>query len=169
MPFLILGGLFLALFLLVKNVGAFTTSPGKPSLPTGTTNVPYADIILMSSRTWGVNTALINAVIRTESNFDPNAISGKNCYGLMQVSPMVAQDFGQVKNWQNPTEIELAGLLNPQTNINLGTRLLSKLLGKYDFDTAIQMYNVGETGFKNGKRAAGYLAKVKGFYNAYQS
>jgi soluble lytic murein transglycosylase-like protein len=169
MPFLIIGLGLLALFFLVKNVGAFQATPGKPSLPTGTANVPYADLILMSSRTWGVPSKLINAVIRTESNFDPNAISGQNCYGLMQVSPMVAQDFGQIKNWQNPTEIELSNLLNPQTNINLGTRFLSKLLGKYSFDTAIQMYNVGEAGYNSGKRAAGYLAKVKGFYNEYQS
>jgi soluble lytic murein transglycosylase-like protein len=168
MPFLVIGLGCLALFFLVKSLGASPAPPGKPSLPTGTSNVPYADIVLMSSRTWGVPSALIKAVIRTESNYNPNAISERNCFGLMQVSLMKAQDFGLLKDWQNPTEYEIANLLKPQNNINAGARELSRLLQKYDFDTAIQMYNVGEAGFNKGYRAAGYLTKVKGFYNDYK-
>jgi len=168
MPFLVIGLGCLALFFLVKSLGAAPTPPGKPSLPTGTANVPYADIILMSSRTWGVPSALIRAVIRQESNFDPNAVSAKSCYGLMQVRLIKAQDFGLLKDWQNPTEYEIANLLKPQNNINAGTRELSRLLGKYPFDTAIQMYNVGEAGFNKGYRAPDYLTKVKGFYNDYK-
>ena len=168
MLYLLAGLGFLGLFFLVKNLGAFQTSPGKPSLPTGTSNVPYADLVLMSSRTWGVPSALIRAVIRAESNFDPNAISNKNCYGLMQISPILGQDFGLVKDYKNPTEMELGRLLNPQTNINAGTRQLSNLLNHYDFDTAIQMYNVGVAGYNKGYRAGAYLMRVKGFYNEYQ-
>jgi soluble lytic murein transglycosylase-like protein len=168
MIFFLAGLGFLALFLLVKNLKATPLPTKGPTLPKATSNVPYADLVLMSSRTWSVPSALIRAVIRAESNFDPNAVSGKNCYGLMQISPILGQDFGLVKDYQNPTSAELGRLLNPQTNINAGTRHLSNLLSLYDFDTAIQMYNVGVAGYNKGYRAGAYLTKVKGFYNEYQ-
>ena len=177
MPFLILGLGFLALFFLVKNAGAFTTTPGKPSLPMGTGGVPYSDYILMASRVWGVDSALIKAVIKKESGFNPNAINlagaksatkTDDSYGLMQVGLMVGQDFGQIKDYKSPSEYEVSRLLDPQTNINLGTRQLSKLLSNYPFDTAIQMYNLGEDKYNQGFRAPEYLTKVKGFYNEYK-
>jgi len=177
MPFLVIGLGCLALFFLVKSLGASPVSTGKPSLPTGTANVPYADIILMSSRTWGVPSALIRAVIRTESNFNPNAINSQaaktvtktdDSYGLMQVGLMTAQNFGLVKDYKNPSQYEISNLMFAQNNINAGTRELSRLLGKYPFDTAVQMYNVGEAGFNKGYRAPDYLTKVKGFYNEYK-
>jgi soluble lytic murein transglycosylase-like protein len=95
-------------------------------------------------------------------------VGSDDSYGLMQVGLMVGQDFGLVKDYKNPTEIELARLLNPQTNINAGARQLSNLLNRYDFDTAIQMYNVGVAGYNKGYRAGAYLMRVKGFYNEYQ-
>jgi soluble lytic murein transglycosylase-like protein len=177
MIFFIAGLGFLALFLLVKNLKAVPLPTKGPTIPKATSNVPYADLVLMSSRTWGVPSALIRAIIRTESNFDPNAINSQaaktstrsdDSYGLMQVGLMVGQDFGLVKDYQNPTQAELGRLLNPQTNINAGTRQLSSLLSFYDFDTAIQMYNVGVAGYNKGYRAGAYLTKVKGFYNEYQ-
>ena len=158
-----------ALFIFVfcaRNVEAWTLTGGTkiPMVPV----YPYSDFIMMSSRTWGVPVALIRAIIKTESNGNPDAISSKGCYGLMQISLMVAEDFGYVKEWQNPTEYEISRILNPQTNINIGTRQLSLLLGKFPFDEAIQKYNTGIRGYDElGFRASGYLGTVKGYYNDY--
>jgi soluble lytic murein transglycosylase-like protein len=169
LEYLILGGLFLAMFLLVKNAGAFTVSTARTSLPIGVSNVPYSTDISNAARAWGVDEALIKAVIRQESNFNPNAINSNDpSYGLMQVGLMVAQDFGIVRDYKAPTEIEIGTLLQVQNNINTGARKLSSLLNKYPFDTAIQMYNVGEAGFNKGYRASQYLANVKRFYNEYK-
>lgn len=175
MEFLILGGLLIAVFLLVSKAGAFTVSTGKPVPFVQGVSVPYGGEISEASKTWGVNSALIKAIIRTESNFDAWAENIEDpkkdydsSYGLMQVRTQVAQDFGVVKDWKNPTSSEIAALFSPQSNVNLGTRFLSKLLGKYPLETAIQMYNVGEAGFNKGYRNLEYLARVKRFYNEYK-
>jgi len=169
MPFLVIGLGCLALFFLVKGLGASPVSSGKPSLPTGTKNVPYSDIILMSSRTWGVPSALIRAVVMKESSFNPNATNPNDpSYGLMGITPILAQDFGLVKDYKNPTEAEIANLMRPEVNINAGTRQLSRLLSKYAFDTAVQMYNLGIAKYNRGFRVPEYLTKVKGFYNEYK-
>jgi soluble lytic murein transglycosylase-like protein len=169
--YFLVGATFLALFFLVKDLRAFPVSkPAQKAIPSsGISGGPYADFINMSSRTWGVESALIKAIIRQESNFNANAVSVKKCYGLMQISLMVCEDFGYVKEWTNPTSYELSRIMDPQNNINIGTRQLSNLLSSYQFDTAVQMYNVGVDGFLNhGYRAADYLSDVKGFYNAYK-
>jgi len=159
---------FLFVYLLLSQNAEAWTLRGEKTIATATTNYPYSDFIQMSGRTWGVPTALIRAVIRTESNFNPDVVSSKKCYGLMQVGLGTAQDFGYVDDWRNPTDYEISKIMNPQNNINIGTRELSHLLGTYPFDTAIQMYNVGVDGYLNhGYRAAGYLAKVKGYYDGY--
>lgn len=167
---LFVGLVFFCLFLLYKNLGAAVPAPITSSLTTPEKlSIPYYDFVYMSGRTWGVEVALIAAVIRKESNFNPNVVSSKKCYGLMQVSLMVCQDFGYVKDWKNPTADELSRIMDPQNNINIGTRQLSRLLAAYAFDWAIQMYNVGLTGFMElGYRAAGYLADIKRFYNEYK-
>ena len=168
MLYFLVGATFLGLFLLIKDLRA---SPplGRATPASGAPDVPYADYIYMSSRTWGVSSALVKAVIRQESNFNPNVISSKKCYGLMQISLALCEDYGYVKEWQHPTDYEISRIMEPQMNINIGTRFLSFLLGKYNFDTAVQMYNVGIDGYLNhGYRATDYLAKVKGFYNDYK-
>jgi len=166
--YLLVGATFLSLFLLIRDLRA---SPplGRATPPSGVPDVPYADYIYMSSRTWGVSSALVKAIIRQESNFNPNVISSKKCYGLMQISLALCEDYGYVKEWQHPTDYEISRIMEPQNNINIGTRFLSFLLGKYNFDTAVQMYNVGVDGYLNhGYRATDYLADVKGFYNDYK-
>lgn len=169
MQFIVLGLGLIAIFLLVKNVGAFTVSTGKPYTLATSPVVPYEDLIRKASQTWGVDQAIIKAVIRQESNFNAEAINPNDpSYGIMQVGLMVAQDYGFVRDYKNPSEFEIAELLQVQNNINAGTRRLSTLLAKYPFETAVQMYNVGEAGFNKGYRATQYLANVKRFYNEYK-
>jgi soluble lytic murein transglycosylase-like protein len=159
----------LAVFLLVKNAGAFTVSTGPAVAPIRTGGVPYAEDIAKASSRWSVNQAIIKAIIKKESDFDPDAVNPNDpSYGLMQVGLMVAQDYGAVKDYKNPTAEELAELMDPQKNINIGTRHLSSLLSRYPLDTAIQMYNLGTAKYNRGFRVPDYLAKVKGFYNEYK-
>jgi soluble lytic murein transglycosylase-like protein len=87
----------------------------------------------------------------------------------MQIMPILAQDFGYVNEWQNVTEAEIAMIRLPENNVQIGTRFLAKLTSKYPQGVAIQMYNIGESGYNSGRRAAEYLAKVTRYYNEYKS
>lgn len=171
MPFIILGLGLLAIFLLVKNVAAFEVSTGKPySVPARAPVVPYEDLIRKASQTWGVDLAIIKAVIRKESAFNPEAVNPTDpSYGLMGITPIAAQDFGFVRDYRQVTETEIATIFQVENNLNIGVRKLSSLLRKYPFDAAVQMYNVGESGYKDkGRRNFSYLSEVKRFYNEYK-
>jgi soluble lytic murein transglycosylase-like protein len=151
-------------------IGYFLLTPkGTTAMGKTKTSASFDLMINNASVKYGVEAALIKAIIRQESNFDPNAENPNDpSYGLMQVGLMVAQDFGLVKDYRNPQGYEIALLLDPQTNIDAGTRQLSYLLSKYPFDVAIQMYNVGEKGYNSGYRSSQYLLNVRGYYAEYK-
>ena len=50
----------------------------------------YADIVQRASRKYDIPEDLIYAIIKTESSFNPYAVSWANAYGLMQVVPKTA-------------------------------------------------------------------------------
>jgi soluble lytic murein transglycosylase-like protein len=78
--------------------------------------------------------ALVLAVIATESNYNPNAVSPKNAQGLMQLIPDTARRFG-VRN-----------ILDPAQNIRGGMAYLRWLLAYFEGDItlAAAAYNAGE-------------------------
>lgn len=95
----------------------------------------YADL-------YAVPPEIVYAVIRTESQFDPDAVSKAGARGLMQLMPQtyraVASEIGRV-----PDEC-LA--FDPGMNIQCGVYLLSQLYRKYAvWETAFAAYNAGET------------------------
>jgi soluble lytic murein transglycosylase-like protein len=136
--------------------------------PAGYMTIPQ--MISMAATRYRVDAALVKAVAMTESSMNPNAANPSDpSYGLMQIMPILAEDFGIVKDWHNPTDAEIAMIKEPQTNLNIGTWHLSRLLLRYSLDVAIQMYNVGESGFNQGRRNADYLAKVKRYYDEYRN
>lgn len=94
----------------------------------------YNAIILEAARFHDVDAALVSAVIKAESDYDPRTLSNKGARGLMQLMPATATRFG-VTNAFDPTQ-----------NIYGGTRYLRWLLNKFDgnADLAVAAYNAGE-------------------------
>ncbi len=85
------------------------------------------------ARQYGLEESLIFAVIRVESNGNPNAVSHAGASGLMQLMPGTAKEMG------------VTDIFNPAQNIAGGTQYLSKLLKLFDGDMRLALagYNAG--------------------------
>lgn len=96
-------------------------------------NEKFQDIIQEASQTHGVPVALINAVIKQESSFNPNAKSHCGAQGLMQLMPATGKEYG----CENPYD--------PRENVMAGTKFLSHLLDKYKGNVTLSLaaYNAG--------------------------
>ena len=93
---------------------------------------------------YDVDEDLIYAVIKTESNFDPKAVSGANAKGLMQIQEDTFK-WVQTKMGVEGYMYNYEQIFEPEVNIKYGTYLLSMLLEMYDEDkkTALCAYNAG--------------------------
>ena len=96
------------------------------------------------SQEYNVDENLVYAVIKAESNFDPNAKSSKDAIGLMQLMESTAKDIIKKVDIQI-SDMELGEKLHEvDININLGTKYLSILLERYNnIEIAITAYNAG--------------------------
>ncbi len=94
----------------------------------------YEAVIQKMAARYGVESSLIKAVIKAESNFDPSALSRKGAIGLMQLMPATAADL----NVSDP--------YNPHENIEGGTKYLRYLTKLFDNDLklVVAAYNAGE-------------------------
>ncbi len=92
---------------------------------------PY---IVKTAEKYKIEKALIKAIIKVESNFNPAAISSAGASGLMQLMPKTAEKM-RVRN-----------VFNPRENIEGGTRYLRALLNlfKEDLNLSLAAYNAGE-------------------------
>jgi hypothetical protein len=84
------------------------------------------------ARRVGIDARLAHAVVRTESNYRPRAISPKGAMGLMQLMPALASSYA------------LDDPFDPEQNLETGLRHLRGLLVKYDLRRALAAYNAGE-------------------------
>jgi soluble lytic murein transglycosylase-like protein len=116
----------------------------------------YAKPIQKASSQYGIDVALIRAIIHTESAFNPRAISPKGAVGLMQLMPFTAKRFGVTDRF------------DPSQNIEGGVRYLKWLMSRYKGNTALVLaaYNAGEgavdkySGIPPYKETQAYVKKV---------
>jgi len=82
----------------------------------------------------GVNQRLARAVVQVESNWDSRAVSPKGAMGLMQIMPVVAQEYS------------VSDPFDPEKNLEAGMRHLRNLLEQYGYDSmrALAAYNAGQ-------------------------
>ncbi len=118
----------------------------------------YADIVQRASQKYDIPEDLIYAIIKTESSFNPYAVSWANAYGLMQVVPKTAgaDVFKLVKKRSGQPTPEY--LFNPENNIDTGTAYFYILKTRYLKDvrnstsleySMISAYNGGTGGVLN--------------------
>jgi len=98
----------------------------------GSTN-QYDDLINQHAQANGLDPALVKAVMLTESNSNPAAVSPKGAQGLMQIMP----DTAQIVELKNP--------FDPDENIRAGARYLKLLqeMFKGNLELVLAAYNAG--------------------------
>lgn len=124
----------------------------------------YDHLIAESCHLHGVDFALVKAVIRAESCFDPYAISSKGAEGLMQLMPETSK------------KLNVANPFDPHENIRGGVRYLKYLLDRFNSDLRLSLaaYNAGETvvaqvkGIPNYRETKNYVAEVLRYYQEYK-
>jgi soluble lytic murein transglycosylase-like protein len=89
--------------------------------------------IVMAAARHNVDPNLVRAVVKVESNNNPNAVSRKGAMGLMQLMPATAR------------ELKLKNPFDAQQNVDAGVRHLKQLLEAYggDVDLTLAAYNAG--------------------------
>jgi soluble lytic murein transglycosylase-like protein len=130
-----------------------------------TDTTAYDAIINREARNFGLDPALVKAVIHRESYFNPSARSHAGAQGLMQLMPPTAKDMG------------VADPLDPEQNIRGGTRYLAMLVRRYHGDTtkALAAYNAGmknvddHNGIPPFKETKEYVEAVNKHYGSYRS
>ena len=104
----------------------------------------YEEYVQKYAQEYNVDENLIYALIKAESNFNSNAKSSKDAIGLMQLMESTAQDVCKKTDLQISSDELSEKLLEPDININIGTKYLSILIQKYgNIEIAITAYNAG--------------------------
>lgn len=96
-----------------------------------------------ASDTHGIDYALLQAVIATESGFNTRAVSPKGAVGLMQLIPPTAERYGVKAEKDLPLQKKLT---DPRINIAAGSRYLRDLIKMFpgQLELAVAAYNAGE-------------------------
>jgi soluble lytic murein transglycosylase-like protein len=116
------------------------------------------------SRKYQVDFALIKAIIRAESGFNPFAVSRKGAKGLMQLMPETA------------SRLNVSNVFNPKENIEGGVRHVKYLLSLFNDDLRLSLaaYNAGENlvadlrSIPPYRETVDYVQRVLSFYQSYR-
>lgn len=123
----------------------------------------YDRLIQAAAKKHNLPFALIKAVIRQESNFNPKAVSHAGAQGLMQLMPGTSK------------LLQVSSVFDPAQNIDGGSRYLSDMLKKYSgrVDLALAAYNAGPGAVdKAGKipdypETVNYVKQVLSWYRQF--
>ncbi|HSN69002.1 MAG TPA: lytic transglycosylase domain-containing protein [Thermoanaerobaculia bacterium] len=118
----------------------------------------YETLIQEAAATYDIPPSLIRAVMRTESAFNPNAVSRVGAKGLMQLMPALSQDMG------------VTDPFDPRQNIMAGAKYLRKLLDVHSGNVRLTLasYNAGPgnvrryKGIPPFKETRNYVKKITG-------
>ena len=93
----------------------------------------FDHVISEASQTHGVSFSLLKALIKTESDFNPRAVSSAGARGLMQLMP------------ENIKILKIKNPFDPRENIMGGTRYLKQLINRFNgkLPLALAAYNAG--------------------------
>ncbi len=116
---------------------------------------PYWTTIQAEAAKNNLDPYLVASLIRQESEFNPSVVSYANAYGLMQLLPSVGRAMARE---EGITHFETFQLLNPETNIRLGTRYLRKMLDRFGGvpEYALAAYNAGDSRVVDWQAAGPY-------------
>jgi soluble lytic murein transglycosylase len=106
--------------------------------------IPYRETLEANSRARGLDPYVVAALIRQESEFNPNAISRAKAYGLTQVLPSTGR---QISRRVGITRFSPAMLFEPDVNLKLGTYYLKSLLDQQNgkWEQTLASYNAGKS------------------------
>lgn len=124
----------------------------------------FEPLIAAYAKEYGVDSALVKAVIHAESGYNPNAVSRKGAQGLMQLMPKTAQG------------LKVSNSLDPSENIRGGVRYLRFLLDTFNGNESLALaaYNSGlgsvakYGGIPPYQETQNYVAKVLSYRNNYR-
>ena len=124
----------------------------------------YDHFISEASRQYGVDSKLLKAMIKAESDFDPRAISKKGAMGLMQIMP------------ENFEMLDLKNPFDPWENIKAGARYFKALHERFNGKLALSLaaYNAGPTAvdrYKNippYQETEEYVRRVLRYYRTFK-
>jgi soluble lytic murein transglycosylase-like protein len=131
------------------------TNKGKTAvIPNTDTKGKYSAIIVKYAKQYDVPVELARAVVRVESNFNPNARGSAGEIGLMQIKPATAKMMGYAGSKK--------GLFDPDTNIKYGMKYLAAAhhLGGGETCDTILKYNAGHGATRMNPVSKAYCGKV---------
>jgi soluble lytic murein transglycosylase len=136
----------------------------KEVAPEGSANRSYLDIIKQHANSYQLEEALVKAVIKVESDYQPRTVSKKGAQGLMQLIPSTAKSL----RVNNP--------FDPYENIRGGSEYLRRMLDLFNnnLELALAAYNSGPTtvkrfgGIPPYNETQNYVKKVKRYLDHYR-
>ena len=143
----------------------------------------YEDIVERYSEEYGIDKEFVFAVIRTESNFNPDAVSEAGAIGLMQI---IEDSFDWVSKKLGREDLVFDDMFSPEYSIEYGCFMLGYLynrFGSYELAAAAYHSGMGEVSswiasgevdaenpnindFK-GSNTRHYVNKIMRAYNKY--
>lgn len=100
----------------------------------------YSEYVEKYAEEYDIDSLLVYAIIKAESNFQSEAVSKSDAIGLMQLMDTTAEDTANKLG----IEYNKEDLKNPETNIMLGTKYFSTLYETYkNIPIALTAYNAG--------------------------